>query len=195
MWHQIHDQKYNSTVLGVSELALCPFRPKWASWASECSEWLSGNSHRSAPHWAHRGGPPIVTSPLRTIPCYFCMTTTHKFLSHWMVGTCKWYKIRIFSINCNTFSTFLGCIECMRCRLLLTMFVSLSICLSRGSPMCGAFVQLLPNYFTSCWCWCRHIMCDNFAFGDILLSRQEQSVVYIHMYVRVYVFSPIIWRN
>jgi len=29
-----------------------PFRQKWAGWASECSEWISGNSHQSAPHWA-----------------------------------------------------------------------------------------------------------------------------------------------
>jgi len=34
----------------------------------------------------------------------------------------------------------------MRCRLLLTVFV-LSVCLSRDSTVCGAFMQPLPNYF------------------------------------------------
>jgi len=38
--------------LGVSGLALRPFRQKWAGWASDCSEWISRNSYQSAPHLA-----------------------------------------------------------------------------------------------------------------------------------------------
>jgi len=56
--HQICDLKYGSAILGVSGLALRPFREKWAGLSGECSKWISGNSHQSAPHWA----PAIVTS-------------------------------------------------------------------------------------------------------------------------------------
>jgi len=60
-----------STVLSFwvfPELALRPFRQKWAGWASECSEWISGNSHQSAPHWAPRRAS-YRHVPLQTIPC------------------------------------------------------------------------------------------------------------------------------
>jgi len=68
--HQIRDQKYGSAILGVSGLALCPFRQKWAGWDSECSEWISGNSHQSASHWAlWRASYHHV--PWRTIPCFY----------------------------------------------------------------------------------------------------------------------------
>jgi len=50
--HQIRDRKYGSAILGVSGLALRPFRQKWVGWPREFSEWISGNSHQSAPHWA-----------------------------------------------------------------------------------------------------------------------------------------------
>jgi len=64
--HKIRNQKYRSTILGVSGLALHPFRQKWGSWPSE---WISGNSHQSAPHWAL-----WLASyryiPSRTIPCF-----------------------------------------------------------------------------------------------------------------------------
>jgi len=63
-------RKHGSDILGVSGLALHPFRQKWAGWASECSEWISRNSHQLAPHWA-----PWRTSyrhvPQRTIPCFY----------------------------------------------------------------------------------------------------------------------------
>jgi len=50
--HQIHDRQYGSAIVGVSGLALRPFRQIWASWASECSEWICLNSHQLAPWWA-----------------------------------------------------------------------------------------------------------------------------------------------
>jgi len=52
--HQIRDQKYSYAILGVSGSTLLPFRQKWAGWPSECTEWITGNSHQSAPHWEPR---------------------------------------------------------------------------------------------------------------------------------------------
>jgi len=69
---QIRDRKYDFAILGVSGLALRPFRRKWAGWPSQCSEWISGNSRQSAPHWA-----PWRASyrhvPQRTIPCFISL--------------------------------------------------------------------------------------------------------------------------
>jgi len=42
--YQICDQKYGSSILCISGLALRPFRQKWGNWPSE---WISGNSHQS----------------------------------------------------------------------------------------------------------------------------------------------------
>jgi len=72
--HQIRDRKYGSAILGVSGLALRPFRQKWAGWASE---WISGNDYQSAPHWAPwRASYRQVL--YRTLPCFVCFRVWKK---------------------------------------------------------------------------------------------------------------------
>jgi len=74
--------------------------------------------------------------------------------------------LRPCGVHCRVFvalwfEILLRCIECMRCRLLLPMFavsVRPSVCLSRGSTVCGAFVQPLPNYFGLLLPW-RYAIC------------------------------------
>jgi len=62
-------------------------------WASECNEWISGNSHQSAPHWAAWRAS-CCHVPQQTIPCYntFCCLIGYINLV-WSVNTCIYADI------------------------------------------------------------------------------------------------------
>jgi len=37
---------------GCFRVGTLPIQTEMGQWASECSEWINGNSHQPAPHWA-----------------------------------------------------------------------------------------------------------------------------------------------
>jgi len=85
------------------------------------------------------------------VPASFLAQMTRKALKA-CFGFAGFSSMSYVSSYCSRFLMYLGCIKCVRCRVLSPMFtvclsVRLLVCLSRGSTVCCAFVQPLPNYF------------------------------------------------